>query len=259
MKTKIFWILAFIIGSQNLFSQKYVGCITPPATLPPGAIIFSPSGQYRLVLQYDGNLVLYKDRANPIWDTRTHDKSVAGCSFQEDGNFVLYSTDHVPIPLWNSKTHGNSNVRLCVQDDGNVVIYSSNSRPLWASNTMQSVPIQSLSPERAAELKKRVTKNVYDRIHSSEYHLANQRINETFHQIETDNDPIDKEDGDVEIAAVVLALLNHANDAKDLLEKSGKEAGRTLQRLGGTVESLGKVLGNIGGDVIDTVDDAFDW
>ena len=52
---------------------------------------------------------------------------------QEDGNLVIYKANGSPI--WASGTNGSAGSRLDVQDDGNVVIYNASNQPIWHTNT----------------------------------------------------------------------------------------------------------------------------
>ena len=102
--------------------------------------IYSPNGVYRLIFQTDGNLVLYKNGTQVIWDTNTENciptpYAAYTTRFQPDGNLVVYYTTTPglqEIAVWDTNTQGHPNARLVVQDDGNVVIYDSNNRVLWA-------------------------------------------------------------------------------------------------------------------------------
>lgn len=93
----------------------------------------SPNQRYRLVMQGDGNLVLY---AGPraLWSTGTAGTSGNFAIMQADGNLVVYRPDG--SAAWSSGTAGNPGARLYVQDDGNVVIYLGSSA-LWATSTVQ--------------------------------------------------------------------------------------------------------------------------
>ncbi|XP_066510085.1 B-type lectin plumieribetin-like [Hoplias malabaricus] len=53
---------------------------------------------------------------------------------QDDGNFVLYTWK----PVWASNTCGKPGTRLVMQADGNLVIYNDTGNPLWASDTWQN-------------------------------------------------------------------------------------------------------------------------
>ena len=93
----------------------------------------SKNGRYRLVMQGDGNLVLYRGNA-PLWASGTNGIAVDYCIMQADGNLVLYGFANNAV--WASNTHGQPGSFLIVQNDGNVVIYRPNF-PVWATNTNQ--------------------------------------------------------------------------------------------------------------------------
>ena len=106
---------------------------------------------FRLDVQLDGNLVLYRrsDR-KPLWYTDTwHENtgSITGIRaiLQTDGNFFVYG--YVPGPgrqqiaLWASHTKCLGENYLKVQDDGNLVIYTKGTNvPQWSSGTQQPRP-----------------------------------------------------------------------------------------------------------------------
>jgi len=94
--------------------------LLPGGRLKSGA--FLDSGTVTLVMQSDGNLVLYRDGhvGDPNWalwasGTMGHNTAV----MQGDGNFVIYPSNgvgHAGLALWATHTSGN-NV-LEVQNDG---------------------------------------------------------------------------------------------------------------------------------------------
>jgi hypothetical protein len=85
----------------------------------------SDNGAYEVILQDDGNLVLYAGEQS-VWSTGTNGQSVVRAEVQEDGDFVLYTADK---PVWHSDTKGAKDVRLVLQDDRNLVLYGSTDRP----------------------------------------------------------------------------------------------------------------------------------
>lgn len=100
--------------------------------LSAGESLTSENGQYRLDMQSDGNLVLYRSDGNaPLWASQTAGGGGTHAVMQDDGNLVIYGGSGA---VWASDTAGNSGAALRVQDDGNVVIYQSGS-PLWATDT----------------------------------------------------------------------------------------------------------------------------
>jgi hypothetical protein len=102
------------------------------ATLTANQSISSCHGNIFLLLQNDGNLVLYEQGGTPIWATGTQGTSPGELLMQTDGNLVLYASNG--SPLWSSGTQGNPGDSLAIQDDGNLVIFTANGF-IWASNT----------------------------------------------------------------------------------------------------------------------------
>jgi GH25 family lysozyme M1 (1,4-beta-N-acetylmuramidase) len=117
-------------GSRVVWTNGAPGsdALTAGAALVPGQSLHSPSSQYRLDVQADGNLVEYGN-GRALWYTGTFDGTGARLELQPDGNLVLYSP--AGVALWNTRTYGSgTSNRLVVQDDGNVVLYSGN-RAVW--------------------------------------------------------------------------------------------------------------------------------
>ena len=96
------------------------------ATLGSGATIASPSGQYRAVMQGDGNFVVYGPHG-ATFSTHTFVRGAA-MVMQGDGNLVIYADGHA---RYATHTAG-SNAVFKMQNDGNAVIYSGG-KALWSS------------------------------------------------------------------------------------------------------------------------------
>ena len=103
----------------------------------------------RLVVQLDGNLVMYRNSdGKAIWSSGTSGHSGAYAYMQSDGNFVVYKSGGGPGSggaLWSTGTYGHSGAYAIMQDDGNLVVYKSGGGPglggyLWASGTYTQVP-----------------------------------------------------------------------------------------------------------------------
>ncbi len=104
--------------------------LTSGQSLYAGQYIIS-SNCYKLVLQGDGNLVIYNGSGTVIWNTGTNGKGGYRAVFQSDGNFVIYTSGGSAI--WNTATNGHGGVRIVMQTDGNLVIYNSSGGALWSS------------------------------------------------------------------------------------------------------------------------------
>ena len=102
--------------------------------LAPNTAVASTTGRYLFSYQIDGNIVLY-DQGVALWDSGTTDSTLGVLLMQRDGNLVLY--DGSGTPVWASGTVGFPGASLLVQDDGNAVIYA-DGVPVWATNTARS-------------------------------------------------------------------------------------------------------------------------
>lgn len=104
----------------------------PGDVLHPGWSIYSPSEDFQLIMQGDGNLVLYDGAGKALWASGTYHHPGADAVMQTDGNLVVYdSTGHA---LWASGTSKDHGSYLYMQSDGNLVIYHG-STAVWASKT----------------------------------------------------------------------------------------------------------------------------
>jgi len=108
--------------------------LTSGQTLGPNERIESYNRKAALVMQGDGNFVLYDTFAGKaLWASGTDGKTGASVTMQGDGNLVVYAPDGQAV--WDAQTTGNAGDSLVVQDDGNAVVYGSDGRALWDSNT----------------------------------------------------------------------------------------------------------------------------
>jgi hypothetical protein len=113
------------------------GRLNPGYTLNMNQSVTSCDGRFTLVMQGDGNLVLYQAGVGSLWSTNTWLPGNQGANYtarmQTDGNLVVYNS--ASQSRWSSRTWGRPGATLFVQDDGNVVIYTPQWQPIWASNT----------------------------------------------------------------------------------------------------------------------------
>jgi len=122
-----FLLLAVLINSIGARSQLNSG-----ECLYSNQYIYSLNSCFQLIMQTDGNLVIYRRRgAEPLWSTATSKSCTTRACMQDDGNFVTYCKNHT---TWASGTPGWNGGTLFMQDDGNAVIYSNNIA-IWSSAT----------------------------------------------------------------------------------------------------------------------------
>jgi hypothetical protein len=108
--------------------------------LKPGERLESSNGEFALLMQEDGNLVLYRNpvaASSAYWSSDTWwlppDQRPVSVEMQTDAHLVLY--DQNRVPRWASGTWGPGFIApyVVLQDDGNLVIYHDGSRAVWAS------------------------------------------------------------------------------------------------------------------------------
>ena len=130
-------------GSPNLLLYTLGSAPPPPpppgcgilasgASLATGQSVKSCDGRFTLVIQGDGNLVLYQAGVGALWANYVFGTGHT-LHMQGDGNLVVYN--NIGQARWHTSTHGRNGAYLAVQNDGNVVVYSTTSQPLWWSGT----------------------------------------------------------------------------------------------------------------------------
>jgi hypothetical protein len=142
-------------GSPNVLTAGQTMSVPDPSAI---SCLASSDGHYLLILQGDGNLVLYGQPQHfAIWSSGTQGNPGDFLAMQTDGNLVLYTA--TGVALWSTVTQGSPGDFLAIQTDGNVVIYlppaggspppsgsatpnvtpTGSAQALWASNTVQPV------------------------------------------------------------------------------------------------------------------------
>jgi lambda family phage minor tail protein L len=113
--------------------------------LTAGQQLVASNGWYRLILQFDGNLVIYSKAGVVIWTTDTAGSGAVRLSLQSsDGNLVLYRADNTPV--WATGVTGSGH-RLLILGDGNLVVYNSANTAVWSTNTSSgSEPLYATAP-----------------------------------------------------------------------------------------------------------------
>jgi hypothetical protein len=110
---------------------------TCPSTMGVGAVLGtgqtlkSPDCGIRLVMQTDGNLVVYSRLGHAIWASGSRGSN-ARFALQTDYNLVV--RNGAGTAIWASGTKGSGGTQLRVQNDGNVVLYSSGGA-VWSTHT----------------------------------------------------------------------------------------------------------------------------
>ena len=107
--------------------------LTRGATLRRGATLTSENGRYRLAMQSDGNLVLYRG-SQALYQSGTRDSSgAAKLAFQTDGNLVIYRSDGRVLKDYG--INGRGGVLLTVRDDGVLRVSTAGDATVFATDT----------------------------------------------------------------------------------------------------------------------------
>ncbi len=93
---------------SNKSALPFLPLAIPNNIVKPGTILIAPNRfwgpGFSLVIQNDGNLVMYDARNSVLWASNTSGKCSGACqmNFQTDGNLVLYDSRN--IPYWATNT-----------------------------------------------------------------------------------------------------------------------------------------------------------
>src|SRR5581483_8730991 len=90
------------------------GALAPGHALAPGESLRSCDGRFELIMQGDGNLVVYEG-ASALWASRTNGRGGRTAVMQGDGNLVVYAAGGA---VWASGTNGHGGASLAMQNDG---------------------------------------------------------------------------------------------------------------------------------------------
>jgi hypothetical protein len=108
-----------------------LGHLASGQSMHSGDTIKSMGGRYQLIMQKEGNLVLYNAANKPVWASPTDGNPGARVDMQKEGNLVIYSAANKPV--WASPTAGNQGASLQVRDDGHLAIVGAGGRALWTT------------------------------------------------------------------------------------------------------------------------------
>ncbi|WIB65313.1 hypothetical protein [Curtobacterium sp. MCBD17_040] len=122
-------------NGSTLWNNKRPGAdtLTQNGVLTAGQSLWDTAKRRELIVQADGNVVVYKDK-KAAWSTRTNGKGGTKLTLQSDGNLVLYTKAGKAI--WSTGTYrlSGSGMKLTQQADGNLVLYK-NGKAKWATGT----------------------------------------------------------------------------------------------------------------------------
>ena len=104
----------------------------PGEQLKENQKIISANGQYSLVQQADGNLVIYNASQEVVWASGMNGQNVARCVMQPNGDLVQHPGGY-DLSMWSTQTRGNNGAYAQLQDDGILVIVNTQNEVIWRS------------------------------------------------------------------------------------------------------------------------------
>lgn len=93
----------------------------------------SPSGEFRLVYQHDGDLVLNDNLGRSIWAAGAGGSLPGRCALHQDGNLVI--TGRSGEPVWSTGTTEAPVRWLVLRDTGVAVLEDARGRTIWSTAT----------------------------------------------------------------------------------------------------------------------------
>ncbi len=127
-----------IVGASSTYWQTGTvdSTLASNRILRANQMITSTGRNYVLIMQGDGNLVMYGQAA--AWHTHTNGNPGAWAVMQGDGNLVVYSA--AGKALWQSHTYGKGLATVTVTDSSNLVIMSPSNTVFWQSQPAVTAP-----------------------------------------------------------------------------------------------------------------------
>lgn len=144
-------VLAFVLSCATAAGALSVPGGAPPAAaadvldrlvpgrqLSPGDRLVAPNGSHVLVMQTDGNAVVYAPGGRATWASGTNGSGRSSLRMQRDGNAVVVAPGGRAV--WSTGTHGKPGSVLRMQNDGNLVVYAPGNVAVWSSREAASRP-----------------------------------------------------------------------------------------------------------------------
>jgi len=101
--------------------------------LGAGNYLISPNGQYQLMMQNDGNLVLSGPGNQALWWTATQNNPGAYALLQSNGNLGVYGAS--VKSLWATNTNGKGVTSLELRNDGTLVLLNNAGQVVWQNRS----------------------------------------------------------------------------------------------------------------------------
>jgi hypothetical protein len=153
----------------------------------------SEDGRCKLIMQSDGNLVLYFPNGETPWASGTENSDADYAVMQGDGNFVIYNAQGQW--KWDSATDGHPGSYLRLHKEGFLTIYDIQGIPIWSTTTIQKSQLQPLGiinlsykiftvPGNGMLPRPNMEANIHSAVQQINYHCLASNFNFRFRLIE---------------------------------------------------------------------------
>lgn len=130
-----------ITTSSGGWTSRGSDSLSTGTTMTSNQYLQSADGRYHVLMQSDGNLVVYAPGYMVVWSSSTGGNPGAYVVVQSDGNVVIYASGGTTA-LWDSQTAGSYTgiARLTIQSDGRFLGFSSVNTLQWNTGTWVGNP-----------------------------------------------------------------------------------------------------------------------
>lgn len=134
----------FNTGAQNsagFVSFETKDLLATNQSISSGQAFKAKTHSYHARLEQDGELVVYMNdhfhQKNAMWRSKSGGKGHGPYRLvmQDDGNLVIYDSHNKATWASGTDKKGASGHKVVMQDDGNLVLYDGNSKPTWNTGT----------------------------------------------------------------------------------------------------------------------------
>ena len=119
--------------SISVQSKQPTAILNVGQKLNVGQILYSDNREYYIILQQDGNMCIYNNKDERVWQTNTSGKKSQYLIMQTDNNLCIYPSDNSG-GIWCTMTNGKGCVKVSIDNDGVFRLYNSSNKSIWESS-----------------------------------------------------------------------------------------------------------------------------
>jgi hypothetical protein len=131
------------VAALAFCNSAFADYLGPGRELDVGQYFYSSNASYYVIMQADGNLVVYRNdgSGHAVWSSNTTGLGGVRAAMQADGNFVIYTA--AGRAVWQTASNGPD--RYFTVDDGGLAQVLT-TIPTWTSNTSDGTSPAGIAP-----------------------------------------------------------------------------------------------------------------